>query len=61
MKTYEETVNFLAEKALQRMVAGNDSPMVGKYETSVVAFVYGMSSEKVFDDVYDRYSEISNK
>lgn len=61
MKTYTETINFLAEKALQRLISGNESPMVGRYETMVVSFIYGVSSEKVFDDVYDRYIEISNK
>lgn len=58
MKTYQETVDWLADTAYNRYMSGSDSPMVGRYETSVVAFIFNISSKQVFDDVYDKYNKL---
>lgn len=59
MKSYCETIAYLAEKAYSRFILGYDSYMVGKYETHVVGFIYNIPSEKVFDDVYDLFTKMS--
>ena len=58
MKTYTETIDWIAEQAFRRYMTGGDSPMAGRYETSVVSFVFGVAREKVFDDIIDKYNKL---
>lgn len=58
MKTYEETTSWLAKTAYDRWMGGGDSPMVGRYETSVVSFVFDINHTQVFDDILDKYNKL---